>query len=627
MKVIKPLALGLLTRPTEFRRRFFLGVAAISFCPMGERPALLGEVAMWKFLAGALPPEQPLDLALPKTAAEFLVTGSAFAPGGQAVPALPVTVRLGSVSKQLVAVGDRHLDSGLPTRPVPFTEMPLGWDRAYGGPKYTRNPLGRGIEEMPIAGIGYRVALPNVVLPQGAEQPRTPEPVGFGPLDIAWPQRSQHAGTHDQRWLEEDFPGFARDTDWRILMAASPDQRFPGFLRGDEDYALTNLHRTKPELAGRLPGLAPRILIQRRGREALEEVPLNLTTVWFFPAAERLVMVHHGRARVEEEDARDVLRLVLGADRLGAPRPVADFARVLADRLHPEYGALEALRDSALVPPETIVPDPDLEAQKALVAEQGLLRKRGRARQLREHERARQEVAALGLDPDEHVSPPPPEEELPSLEDLPAAIERMKAEAERAQREGEDFLAAQRAEVAGPAEAAGIALPAPEEPPCGPPRFSAAATQAELEAEAAAAEAEGKDAALLRATLADPAILKLWTDAEEQQRQGYLAGADGQRPVPRLDRAANAALRARLLDGQRGGKRLDLCGADLAGLDLSGFDLAEAWLDGADLTGADLSRARLTRAVLAHARLVGARLCGAELSEANLGRAELTEAD
>ena len=79
-----------------------------------------------------------------------------------------------------------------------------------------------------------------------------------------------------------------------MAMAAQPDQRFPGFLVGDEDYAITNMHPDEPEMTGRLPGLQPRILVQRRGADAFEDVPLHLTTVWFFPAHKRLVMVHHG---------------------------------------------------------------------------------------------------------------------------------------------------------------------------------------------------------------------------------------------------------------------------------------------------------------------------------------------
>ncbi|MBR0673274.1 DUF2169 family type VI secretion system accessory protein [Neoroseomonas soli] len=628
MKILKPFALGVLSRPVEFQRRFFLTVAAVSFCPMGDRPGLLGDIAMWKFLPTVLPPEQPLDLVLPKTAAEFLVAGSAFAPGGAPVQTVTVSARLGAVTKRLAAVGDRWIEDGVPTQPLPFTEMPLGWDRAYGGKKYPQNPLGRGIDEVPIQGVGFRVTLPNVVLPQGAPRPSSPEPVNFGPIDISWPQRQRLAGTHDQRWLDEDFPGFARDIDWRVFMAANPDQRFAGFLKGDEDYAFTNMHAEEPELTGRLPGLQPRILIERRGSGRLEDVPLSLTTVWFFPARKRLVMIHHGRVRVDEEDARDVTLAIVGADRLGAPRPVSAFEAVMAARLEPEYGLLEAMRDSALVPEEMIVPDPDMEEARIRHEEQGLLRKRAHQRRLKEYEKQRQSLVELGLDPDKHGPPRPQEEEpVPSLEQLPAVIERVRAESEKVRRESEAFMAKEQAEAEAAAAAAGQPVPDLKKKPAGPPPFSAARTRSEMEAEAAQMQAEGRDAAIVHNTLADPAIGKLWVDAEEGERKAYLLAADQQDPAPRLDAAANAALRVRLLDGSRGGPRLDLCGADLSGLDLSGFDLTEAWLDGANLTGANLRGAKLERAVLAHARLEGANLSRADLEEANLGRASLVDTD
>ncbi|WP_246522419.1 DUF2169 family type VI secretion system accessory protein [Neoroseomonas terrae] len=628
MKTFKPLALASMSRPIEFQRRFFLGVSAISFCPIGDEPGLLGEVAMWKFLAEVLPPGVPLDPALPKMAAEFLVTGSAFAPGGVPAQTVTVTARLAGVTKQLAAVGDRWIEDGVPTPPRPFQEMPLGWDRSYGGPNYADNPLGRGIEEMPIQGVGMRVMLPNVVLPQGASRPAAPAPINFGPIDIAWPQRAKLSGTHNQRWLEQEFPGFAGDTDWRILLAGPPDQRFPGFLRGDEDYALTNLHPQEPELTGRLPGIQPRILLQRRGAERLEDVPLSLTTVWFFPAHKRLVMIHHGRVRVEEEDARDVTRLVLGADMLGALRPAAAFDDVVAARMHPETGALEALRDSALVPAALILPDPEMEAERKRNEEQGLLRMRGQARELREYERERQRLTALGLDPARYGPPPPrPQEPVPSLEQLPAIIERVQAEAKRAKVDGEAFIAAREAETNAAAKAAGMVPADPRRPLAGPPSFSAAAKRAEFEAAAAQGEARGEDMSVLRRMLADAATEKMWREAEDGERKGYLLTADGQRPAPLRDRAASAVLRARLMDGRRDGRRLDLCGADLSGLDLSGFDLSEAWLDGAILTGARLVRATLKRAVLAHARLESVNFAGADLEDANLGRAMLAGAD
>ena len=319
--------------------------------------------------------------------------------------AVPVSVQLGSLTKRLMAVGDRHIEDGRATEPVPFVEMPMGSDRAYGGPKVPEHPLGRGTAEMPLQGIGFRIPLPNVVEADRSARATAPVPLNFGQMDIAWPQRSKLAGTHDARWLEEDFPGFARDIDWRMLMAASPDQRFPGYLRGDEAYTVENMHPTQPLLTGRLPGVMPRIFIERKGGSGLEEVQLNLTTVWFFPNAKRLVMIHHGRVRVAEEDARDIVRMVQGCDPIGAPRPVAEFAEVLARRLDPKFGALEAMRDSALVPSALIVPDPDIEASKAQLATDGLVQKRLRRRKELEIERDRERIRALASTPTNTACP------------------------------------------------------------------------------------------------------------------------------------------------------------------------------------------------------------------------------
>jgi uncharacterized protein YjbI with pentapeptide repeats len=628
MRVVKPLALGLMTRPSEFRRRHYLSVAALSFCPMGEEAALLGEIAMWKFLPEVLPPTQPIDITLPKPAAEFLATGSAFAPRGEAVRALTVSVRLGALTRRIGVVGDHYIEDGVPTDPTPFTEMPLGWERAYGGPSFAENPLGRGIAEMPLPGIGFRVALPNIVLPVGSAARGAPHPVNLGAMDMAWPQRARLAGTHDQAWLENDFPGFARDVDFRMAMAAQPEQRFPGFLAGDEDYAIGNMHPDKPELVGRLPGLQPRILVQRRGSDAFEDVPLHLTTVWFFPAHERLVMVHHGTIRTEEEDARDLTTLVLGADRLGALRPVADFAAVHAARRDPEGGMIASLDEAALVPAALLRPDPVMEELRGKLAEEGLPQRRARARMERNYERQRAMMVERGVDPARlGLAPPPPFEPLPPLDQLLAHADRKFAEMDRKIAEAEAQAAQQREQEAARITAAGGTPPAPPRKPSGPPRLDIPDPRATLDARIAELEAQGLPAENERRMRDNPAMSRDTAEAEANLRETYLMSADMQDPAPPLDAVANAARRARLMDGTRSAVRLDLCGADLAGMDLAGFDLAEAWLDGADLSGADLSGAVLDQAVLAHARLDGATLVGASLEGANLGRARFEGAD
>jgi uncharacterized protein YjbI with pentapeptide repeats len=631
MKVIKPLSVGLLTRAFEARRRFHLGVAALTFVPMGDAPAIFAETAMWKFLGEELAPDQPLDMALPKPGSEFIIAGRAYAPGGVPVAAVRVTARLAGLSKSLFVVGDRHIENDRPTAPRPFTEMPIDWAHAYGGPKFPENPLGKGIEEAPLPGIGFRVPLTNIEDPKQPDTQRARRPAGFGPLDIAWPQRARHAGTYDDRWLREDFPGFARDVDWRVFSAAPEDQRFETRLRGDEDYAFENMHPEIPVLTGRLPGVRPRIFIMRKGSETLEEVALALTTVWFFPHRMRAVLIHHGYATVVEEDARDIERLVAGSEKLGEPRPEGHYQRIMEIRVDRATAATASLRDSDLVPADLMVPDQDIEASRKLIAQQALVQKRQRAAMEREIEASRALALSMGLDPDVYAMKPlPPEEPPPSLETLPAVIERAMAEAEKYKAESDREMAAQQAEIARAVQAGEIPPgaydpKAAERMPSGPPAFSAQGQRRELEELAAQTRAGGGDASAIEAVLADPAMMATWVEAEEGLREAYRQSAHVQDPAARASPERQAEMRARLAAG--GGRRLDLCGADLAGLDLSGLDLSEAWLDGANLAGARLEGTNLSRAVLAHANLEGARMSRADLTGVNLGRARVAGSD
>ena len=624
MKVIKPLSLGLLTRPFEHERRFQLGIAVLAFVPLGPQPALFAETGMWKFLTEELAEDQAVDAAIPKAGAEFLLTAKACAPGGAPVPALRVSTRLGERTKSLHVFGDRHLLAGdRPSAPVPFTEMTLDWTRAYGGPGDADNPLGKGTVPVETPD-GRRLPLPNVIDP-AHDTAAWRRAAGFGPIDLTWRPRARFAGTHDNAWLEQDFPGFARDIDWRFFNLAPSDQQFPRPLTGDEAYGFENLHPEQPLIEGRLPGIAPRAFLVRNGSEAMEEVPLALTTVWFFPHRLRAVLVHHGRALLAEEDAGDVARILIGADPLGAPRPAADFGAVMALRMDKQRGPVHALRDAELVPAALIVPDPTMEAGQAEAKRDNLQHRYARRRMEREYEARRQFVAGIGLDPDQVLPPLPPEEPPPSLDDLPARIERLQAEAEQHRATAEATKAANDAKLddilAGSGMTKAEFLAKRDAKPKGPPSFTAEQQRDRLRASIAQLRAAGIDPAPIEAMLNDPGNNAQWEDAARQQREMYRRGAHFQAPVDPADAARSAELRAALAAGSA---PADLTGADLSGLDLAGRNLEGAWLDGADLSGANLAGARLAGAVLAHARLDRTNFDGADLTGANLGRASLS---
>ena len=79
----------------------------------------------------------------------------------------------------------------------------------------------------------------------------------------------------------------------------------------------------------------------------------------------------------------------------------------------------------------------------------------------------------------------------------------------------------------------------------------------------------------------------------------------------------------RWLDGEIGGEKASLGGADLGGMKLVGLNLLGADLCGANLEGADLSNSILSNANMQEANLAGANLNKAVLTEASLKGASL----
>jgi uncharacterized protein YjbI with pentapeptide repeats len=626
MRVIKPMALGLLSRPFEFRRQFHLGVAVLAFAPIGEQISLLAETAMWAFLGENLPPDMPLDTAMPKQGSEFVAIATAFAPGGEPVTTLRAGIMLGSRIKTLNIIGDRLWDGKRASPPAAFSAMPIAWNRAYGGKDFAANPLGVAADA-DHATAQQPVKLPNIIDPAPGDAGFR-HPAGFAAIDQMWPQRAKLCGTHDDAWLKQDFPGFARDIDWRFFNIAPADQQFAEALAGDEPYAFEHLHPARPLITGRLPGIAPRLFATRRGSPDFMEIPLRLTTVWFFPAALRMVLVHHGRVAVAEEDAGDIEHLVVGADPLGSLRPAETFQDVMRMRTDKSKGGgAHALNDALLVPREWLVPDPVIEDQKKLLMGEGIMLSRMRPRMEREHAKMRAELIEKGLDPDQVMKPLPPEEPPPSLEEIPAMLDKMLLQAKEHETTLHAELAKSEAELAPLLATQGISIEEMrakrEAKPKGPPSFSAAALRAELAAAVARFRGIGAEAAELEAQLADPETQARWEKAEADLREAYrLIGHHQDRPDP-LPAATNEKRRSLIADAASARQHYDFAGADLRGCDFRNADLSGICLDGATLKGCDFSGARLRNAVLAHADLQECRFDKADLAGANLGRADL----
>lgn len=190
-----------------------------------------------------------------KPATDVLLVGSGYAPGGRPAPHFAVSLTVGPLRKVVHVFGDRTWHSGAlgaaASPPQPATEIPLRWERAYGGRVELegggfvvepRNPVGVGLRGKRSAAEMNGTPLPNLENPR---EPITglsshPAPAGFGPIAPSWAPRATLCGTYDERWRRTRAPYFPADFDPRFFQCAPPDQIYPGRLQGGEPVEILN---------------------------------------------------------------------------------------------------------------------------------------------------------------------------------------------------------------------------------------------------------------------------------------------------------------------------------------------------------------------------------------------------
>ena len=623
MKVFKPLNQGLLYKVFEDGKKCYLSVTILSFFPFEASSALLSEIDLWKFAASELGKDAILDMGMPKPKGEVLVVGTCFAPGGKPVPAYEVRLKIGSIDKTLPVFGDRFWKRKAGVLKtisdhLPFTEMDIRYENAFGGPDYKKNPLGKG--HAPVkTNTGEKVhPLPNIENPRDLiDSPRKkPDPAGFAPIDLTWPQRLDKAGTYDERWLREHFPGPAEDMDWTFFNTAPEDQQIDGFFKGGEPFEIKGMHPEKVLIQANLPGLKSRCFVNQKTDqgEQFKEIDTRLDTVWLFPRAEKGIVVYRGVAEVGTDDAEDVLHMLLAYERINDdPRTIEHYREAFLKRIDEEKGHLHLLDEKDLIP---LGEKSGLAALMEEVAEEeeSVLAQNLARRAEREREKARERIKNLGLDPDQFVPEKPPETPQFSMDNL-AEIEEFakKAEADAMAKKAsmEENL---RKRLAAQGMDYDAVMDQARKSGGGPPRVSAE-----------------KQIERLRATgLSNPEMEKKLYQAEEAIKGAYRQFAHHFPPAPLPPAEEAARMREAIVAGYRKGKSFagqDLTGADLSNLDLKNIDLKDAVLEGANLNGADLSGADLSGCVLARADLTDARFVGAKMAEACLGAATITRAD
>ncbi|WP_163864303.1 DUF2169 family type VI secretion system accessory protein [Myxococcus eversor] len=244
--------------------------------------------------------------------AEIYLQGSAWAVRGPAV-AVPTRIRVGSCEKSVEVIGDRFWRRGFlgltPSSPAPFEQMPLRYERAFGGSIHgddgalvaheARNPTGRGFytrERMSLDKPLHNLRKPGEQTPAWD----TPsQPWGYGPIPPAWQPRLGFAGTYDSRWMAERLPLWPRDLDLRFFLAAAPGMSLPAPLQGDEPVALEGF---SPDGVFRFNLPSYRILSKSEYTDRVVRGALALDGVLFEPEEgvvtlywRRVVPLGHGR--------------------------------------------------------------------------------------------------------------------------------------------------------------------------------------------------------------------------------------------------------------------------------------------------------------------------------------------
>src|SRR5579871_2696174 len=224
MRTLKPRSLTALNAPFQHDGKVRL-VMVVGAMVSLDGTTIEQEQTLWKDLSQLPGGSGALDEIKPKVRGEALLSGFAFAPLGKPSPIVPVRLTVGPIDKEVWAVGDRSWKLTGPTEAVPFTEMPLSYDRAFGGEGYPQNPTGKGFARVKDEAGEAVHPLPNLEMAKKlVTSPRERPPVaGFGPIDPALPQRTKKLGTYDKKWLETRYPEMAGDFDPTYFNVAPED--------------------------------------------------------------------------------------------------------------------------------------------------------------------------------------------------------------------------------------------------------------------------------------------------------------------------------------------------------------------------------------------------------------------
>lgn len=355
MQIIKPLRIGCMTKPIAGSPRSSLSVTGMVGFDLLDPAILQTEQDMWNSVKQQIGESGVIDYWMPKQTGEVLIWGKAIAPENVPIKTMEVKLDFGEIRKTLAVHGRRYwvpnLLGGSLSDTEPFVEMPLTYERAFGGAGFGHCPVGKGYNANRRIDAGETVELPNVEFAnkQILHPGDTPLPACFMPADLTWPGRLPQ-GTFDRNWFKHRFPAMPEDYDWSAYNLAPPDQRIAGYFHGNEAFSLSGFHADHPLIASRLPGLRMRGFFRSKDTIALQEIPMVLDTVCLFPSGLFGVLLFRGGCETMTYDGRDISELMVACEHIGHPRPFEHYEEVFALRTG-EDAALHVLSDFQLMPP------------------------------------------------------------------------------------------------------------------------------------------------------------------------------------------------------------------------------------------------------------------------------------
>ncbi|HYJ09069.1 MAG TPA: DUF2169 domain-containing protein, partial [Polyangiaceae bacterium] len=201
------------------------------------------------------------------------------------------------------AVGSMGMSS-----PLPFTEMPLVYDKAFGGTDDSR-PNALEVERRNPCGTGLHVhrgpsqidgaALPCIEDASSLITSPTsrPKPSGFGCIGRSWEPRLQLAGTYDARWMEHRAPFLPTDFDVRYHQSAPEEQQFPHFVGGER---MRCVHMAEsPEVLYTIPRLD--VPVVGLFDDTQVQARTTLDTVTLYPDCRQATLIWRARIRLRKK--------------------------------------------------------------------------------------------------------------------------------------------------------------------------------------------------------------------------------------------------------------------------------------------------------------------------------------